>query len=217
MALFGLTKKQAPQAPSPAAPEPIASTNAKISLAKGQRVSLAKPDAGGSSTITVSNGWAAKGKDYDLKALVLYKDGRKTYIGAANGDEYIATNEGAVRHSGDSRAPGVDENLSVRWDPSIDRIAVSSYSALENGAGSFKEYGVYVEIKNGTQVLRISAADASANGHSYTLCFGEIIMEADGTMTIVAHEMYSARNSERRVGYHGQQVVMDAGPKGKMK
>ena len=44
-----------------------------------------------------------------------------------------------------------------------------------------------------------------------------MIRYKDGTMTIVAHEMYSARNSERRVGYHGQQVVMDAGPEGKMK
>lgn len=216
MGIFGKKPTSAPVAPTPVTPTPP-STTGTISLVKGQRVSLVKSSAGGSSTITISNGWSAHGKDYDLKALVLYRDGRKIYVGAANSDEVIKTPEGAVQHSGDSKVPGVDEHLTIKWDPSIARIAVSSYSALENGQGSFREYGVYVEIRNGTQVIRINAADASANGRSYTLCFGEVIMEPDGSMSILAHESYSRLDSENRVGYQGDRVVMDAGPRGQSK
>lgn len=213
------TRKPQPQAAQTPASEPtqVAPTAGKISLVKGQKISLVKPGSGGSTTITVSNGWTANGKDYDLKALVLLKDGRQIYVGAANSDEVISAVNGAVRHSGDSRAPGVLESLSIHWDPEIARIAVSSYSALENGTGSFREYGVYVEIVNGSQVIRIDAASTSADGRSYTLCFGEIIMEPDGTMSVVAHELYSKRNSENRVGYARGQVAMDIGPRGQNK
>ena len=211
------SKKQTPVQEPAAEPAQVAASSGKISLVKGQKVNLVKPSAGGSAAITVSNGWTARGKDYDLKALILMKDGRQIYIGAANSDELISAVNGAVQHSGDSRAPGVLESLTIRWDAEIDRIAVSSYSALENGTGSFRQYGVYVEIVNGNQVVRINAADASADGRSYTLCFGEIIMESDGTMSLVAHELYSKRNSENRVGYRNGQVLMDIGPRGQNK
>lgn len=184
-----------------------------ISLHKGQRVRLDK-----NGDIIVSNGWTADGKDYDLKGLVRYRDGRAPiYVGAANLDEVLSIPEGAVRHGGDVTEPGARETMTVSWHPDVASVALSSYSALENGTGSFMEYGVFVEIANGPQVVGIAAADASAEGTSYTLCFGEVLFNDDGSLTVINHELYSAANSEHRVGYRGDQVVMDIGPVGQPK
>lgn len=184
-----------------------------MQLTKGGRINLTKT---GAPTLA-RNGWTAKGKDYDLKGLIRYRDGRTLYIGAANRDEVLNSPEGAVRHGGDARNAGELETISIEWNPQIASVALSSYSALENGTGSFRQYGVYVEIENGPQVVRISAADASADGKSYTLCFGEVLFNSDESLTVVNHEMYSARSSENRVGYQGDRVVMDIGPRGQTK
>lgn len=138
----------------------------KISLAKGQKISLTKNVK--NDPIIVENGWTAVGKDYDIKALVRYWDGRLIYIGAANRDERIATPDGAVIHGGDVTEPGELEHIFIRWHPDIASVAVSSYSAIENGQGSFYRYGVYVRIRNGNQTVEIPATDVSANDLSYT-------------------------------------------------
>ena len=207
MALF---KKSTPApAPTPAAP-----ASGTMQLVKGKRLNLTKTGA----PIVAKNGWAATRKDYDLKALVRYRDGRTLYIGAANSDELLRSPEGAVVHGGDvKKGSGELETITITWHPDIASVALSSYSALENGPGSFKEYGVYVEIVNGPQVVRISAADASAHRNSYTLCFGEVLFEDDGSLSVVNHEMYSKPSSENRVGYRGDKVVMDIGPRGQTK
>lgn len=185
-----------------------------VILTKGQKISLAK----NSSSIIVENGWTAEGKDYDLKALVRYRDGRLIYVGAANRDERISTPEGAVRHGGDVTDPGELEHIFIKWHPDIASVAVSSYSAIENGQGSFYRYGVYVRIKNGNQTIEIPATDISANDLSYTLCFGEILFgEEKNSLEVVALEMYSAPNSENRIGYRNGMVVMDIGPSGAKK
>jgi len=206
---MSLFKKDTPA--TSATQQPVPSST--MQLTKGGSMKLTKTGA----PIKAVNGWTAQRKDYDLKGLIRYRDGRLLYIGAANADESLRSLEGAVSHSGDSRSADELETISIRWNPQIASVALSSYSALENGAGSFKEYGVYVEIQNGSQVVRISAADASANRNSYTLCFGEIIFENDGSLTVVNHELYSAANSENRVGYQGDRVVMDIGPRGQNK
>lgn len=187
----------------------------KISLKKGQKVSLAKNSG---VPIIIENGWTAKGKDYDLKALVRYRSGKLLYVGAANDDELLCTPEGAVKHGGDVTNPGELEHIDITWHPDIASVAVSSYSAIENGTGSFHRYGVYVRIKNGSQVIEIPAKDASADERSYTLCFGEIIYgETANSFEVSALEMYSAPNSEHRIGYRGSTVVMDIGPEGRSK
>lgn len=187
----------------------------KVSLTKGKKVTLEKNQG---SEIIIENGWAAYDKDYDLKALVRYRDGRTVYVGAANADEVLRTPEGAVRHGGDVLRAGELERIYIKWDPSIASIAVSSYSALENGAGSFSRYGVFVRIINGSQVVEIPAKDTSANDLSFTLCFGEILFgQVPGSMQVVALEMYSAPKSENRVGYAGPYLFMDIGPMGKPK
>lgn len=185
-----------------------------VILTKGQKISLKKND----NPIIVENGWTAAGKDYDLKALVRYRDGRLIYVGAANSDERIATPEGAVRHGGDVTTPGELEHIYIKWHPDIASVAVSSYSAIENGQGSFYRYGVYVRIRNGSQTIEIPASDVSANDLSYTLCFGEIVFgQTPNSLEVVALEMYSAPNSENRIGYRNGRVVMDIGPSGAKK
>lgn len=185
-----------------------------VILTKGQKISLAK----NSSSIIVENGWTAEGKDYDLKALVRYRDGRLIYVGAANSDERILTPEGAVRHGGDVTAPGELEHIFIKWHPDIASVAVSSYSAIENGQGSFYRYGAYVRIRNGNQTIEIPATNVSANDLSYTLCFGEILFgQEKNSLEVVALEMYSAPNSENRIGYRNGMVVMDIGPSGAKK
>ncbi len=189
----------------------------KVSLAKGQKVSLTKR-ANSNDPIIVECGWEALGKDYDLKALVRYRDGRQIYIGAANKDEALSTPDGAVRHGGDIKNPGELEHIFIKWDPNIASVAVSSYSAIENGTGSFRKYGVYVRIRNGNQTIEIPARDASADDRSYTLCFGEIVYgQQPDSLEAVALEMYSAPNSEHRIGYQNGKVVMDIGPTGSTK
>lgn len=187
----------------------------KISLKKGQKISLNK---NGSSSIIVENGWTAKGKDYDLKALVRYRNGKMIYIGAANYDEYLSTPDGAVKHGGDIESPGELEHIKISWNQDIASVAVSSYSAIENGTGSFYKYGVFVRIKNGSQIIEIPAANTSANDKSYTLCFGEILFgDEPNSFVVSALEMYSRPNSEHRIGYINGVVTMDIGPSGKMK
>jgi len=189
--------------------------NEKISLKKGQKISLTKSE---SRVIRIENGWTAKGKDYDLKALVRYRNGKLIYVGAANSDEVIMTSEGAVKHGGDIKSPGELEHIDIKWHPDIASVAVSSYSAIENGTGSFHRYGVFVRIINGKQIIEIPAADTSANERSYTLCFGEIIFGTEkDSFEVSALEMYSRPNSEHRIGYKKNKVVMDIGPEGKTK
>ena len=187
----------------------------KISLKKGEKISLTKKN--NDTPIIIENGWTAEGKDYDLKALVRYRDGRLIYIGAANDDEVLSTPEGAVQHGGDIKNPGEMERILIKWHPDIASVAVSSYSALENGFGSFKGYGVFVRITNGKQIIEIPAESTSGNWFSYTLCFGEIIFGEDKTFEVSALEMYSSFMSEKRIGYKGDKVVMDIGPRGKQK
>jgi len=95
---------------------------------------------------------------------------------------------------------------------------VSSYSAIENGAGSFYRYGVFVRIRNGNQTIEIPASDVSANDRSYTLCFGKILFgQEKDLLKVVALKMYSAPNSGHRIGYRNGKAVMDIGPSGATK
>ena len=197
-------------------PAVIEQKKEKISLVKGEKISLSKKE--NSDPIIIENGWSAKGKDYDLKALVRYRDGRLIYVGAANDDEVLSTPEGAVVHGGDVKDAGSMENIKIKWHPDIASVALSSYSALENGIGSFRKYGVFVRITNGKQIIEIPAKSTSSRWFSYTLCFGEIIFGKNkDEMEVSALEMYSKAMSENRVGYRGDKLMMDIGPAGEFK
>ncbi|MCR5717997.1 MAG: TerD family protein [Oscillospiraceae bacterium] len=224
---FGGTEAPVPTAPAvkpavsdllaPIADTPKPSASGKVSLKKGQKISL-KKQASGSAYIRIENGWTAPRKDYDLKALVRYRNGKTIYVGAANQDEVMMTPEGAVIHGGDIKVPGELEHIDIKWHPDIASVAVSSYSAIENGVGSFRQFGVFVRIINGDQVIEIAAADASADPKSYTLCFGEILFGTEqDSLEVSALEMYSRPSSENRIGYRKDKVVMDIGPRGRTK
>lgn len=185
-----------------------------VRMTKDKPVSFLKTPA----PAIVTNGWTAKRKEYDLKGLIRYRNGTLLYIGAANDDETLESPEGAVIHHGDSREASTPEKMTIKWHPDIASVAVSSYSALKNGPGSFKEYGVYVDIVKGNEAHRIAAEDANANSSSYTLCFGEFIFgETPNDVTVRKLEEYSRSGSERRIGYVNGTVVMDIGPAGQHK
>jgi tellurite resistance protein TerA len=177
-----------------------------INLAKGQRVSLEK-----SNLIKIVTTWQAN-KDYDVMALVKYKDGHVETVSAVN-NEKMRTNDGAVKHLGDVGVGGGTgtEIIEVRLNDQIDKIVPFAYSARENGAGSFREYGVSVAVDNGiSEAVRINAADTSADSNRYTCAFARIVNGP--TVSIENIEMYSGRGSERRPAFVNDIVTMDAGP-----
>lgn len=212
---YGGEEIESPSSAPQPVPTPIPQKKEKVSLKKGEKVSLTKNNG---APIIIENGWTAAGKDYDLKALVRYRNGKLIYIGAANDDELLRTPDGAVCHGGDVKLPGELEHIEIKWHPDIASVAVSSYSAIENGTGSFNKYGVFVRIRNGNQTIEIPAVNTSANDKSYTLCFGEIIFGSEkDSLEVSALEMYSAPCSENRIGYKNGVVCMDIGPLGRTK
>jgi stress response protein SCP2 len=208
----GSVTTEAPEASSVAQP-----TSGKVNLHKGQSLRLTK-DSDRTAQITAINNWKNPRKDYDLKALVLFKDGRQVYVGAANRDEILQVADGAVRHHGDVKAGSKDgEEITITWHPDIESVALSSYSALENGPGSFREYGVSVRIVNGPEVVEIAAEETNASRTSYTLYFGRVDFNPDGSLTLRNQEQYSRSGSENRIKFVKGEVRMDAGPEGQRK
>lgn len=182
-----------------------------VSLTKGQTVSLNK-----SSLIKVVTTWQAN-KDYDVMALVKYKDGHVEVISAVN-NENPTSSDGAVKHLGDvgvGGGPGT-EIIEVRMNDNIDEIVPFAYSAMSNGPGSFRQYGVSVAVDNGSEeAVNISAADTSADSNRYTCAFAKI--KNGTTVSIENIEMYSARGSENRPAFVNGVVTMDAGSRNQTK
>jgi uncharacterized protein involved in tellurium resistance len=176
-----------------------------INLAKGQTAVVDK-----TGLIKITTTWQSD-KDYDVMALVKYKDGHIETVCAVN-NEKMQTNDGAVKHLGDigvGGGPGT-EVIEVRLNDNIDEIVPFAYSAIENGSGSFREYGVSVAVDNGTNGVDIGAADTSADGRCYTCAFARI--KNGINVSIENIEQYSARNSEKRPAFVNGALVMDAGP-----
>jgi uncharacterized protein involved in tellurium resistance len=176
-----------------------------ISLTKGQKVSLDK-----TPLIKIIATWQAN-KDYDVMALVKYKDGHVETVCAVN-NENMQTADSAVKHMGDIGVGGGagTEIIEVRLNDSIDEIVPFAYSARENGAGSFRQYGVSVAVDNGSSdAVNISAADTSPDSTRYTCAFARIINGP--TVSIENVEMYSRPGSEKRPAFVNGVVTMDAG------
>lgn len=174
-----------------------------LSITKGDKLTITKTDV-----IKVTASWTDPTKDYDLMALVLYHNGVTRVVW----HKELQTEDGAVKHLGDVGATAGDktETLEIRMANNVARVAVFAYSAIENGAGSFREYGVSVLIDNGKdQPVGIQAAEASSDRNRYTLCFGEVVN--GDSVTIEAHELYSKNGSERQPAYVNGKLTMDAG------
>ncbi|MDG4862329.1 TerD family protein [Streptomyces sp. T-3] len=146
-----------------------------IDLSKGQRISLAKPDASLITRVRMGLGWQVaprKGflqklmgpREIDLDASALLYAGRQSigvvYFGS------LASDDGAVRHSGDNRRGGNglgdDESISVDLGglPSaVDQIVftVNSFSgATFDEVGS--AYCRLLDEATGTELARYTLA-----------------------------------------------------------
>lgn len=175
-----------------------------INLTKGSApVTLTK-----ASKITLKCSWSSH-TDYDLYALVLYKDGRTETVATfpakdSSGRKIPAqkkTKDGAVRHGGDVgrlSTGDASETISVEMRDDIAAVVAVAYSAQSNGTGSFQKYKVSMEVDggNGEQVV-ISSVDASSNSLVYTCVPGLIVNTPEG-VRVHAAELYSRMSSENR-------------------
>jgi tellurite resistance protein TerA len=204
-----------------------------INLRKGEQVTITK-----TPRIVATCTWP-RATDYDIYALVRYRDGRTETVSTfgtreSPKDFRLATGDGAVRHSGDigrSQAqrkgwrrkaadqPAVgQETIEINLNPQIAAVVPVVYSAQSNGTGSFRRYQVSMAIDNGSvehgggDTVTIGATNASDDDTVFTCVPGIIINDADG-VRIQFLEFYSAQGSEHRPVVGDDLIVaMDAGP-----
>jgi hypothetical protein len=220
---FGKKTSEAPPASVPAPSQaPVSATidlgkrTGKISLDKGEKVSIEK-----TQEIQATVSWKS-GTDYDVFALVQFQDGRVETVSQFGTtqrprDFQTSVAGGAVRHCGDVKRPGksgvADEQLVIRMTPEIKAVVPVAYSAKSNGTGSFSRYKVSLMIDNGAgDSVEIDARHANNDDNVYSCVPGIIRNTTDGVQ-IEYLELYSRRGSELRpiVTPEGK-VVMDAGP-----
>ncbi len=184
----------------------------KVSLAKGKSIKIEKTAA-----IVATGEWKGKNLDYDLYCHVAYKDGSQEVV---NFDR-LGSKNGSVRHHGDlkSGGSGTVEKVTVNMTEDIAAIGFSFYSARENGQGSFSDARARVSIDNGAgSTVVIEVQQMSVDPRCYTLYFGTCINRDGKTVEIVAHEDYSARDSENQARLNKDGThQMDAGPENRCK
>ena len=241
----GAAPEHGPAAPEPATPVnigPPAGSGSKLNLRKpgvdavdlGKRTGTISLRKGQQVTITktpriVANCTWPRATDYDIYALVRYRDGHCETVstfGTAGSerDFQLATRDGAVRHSGDvgrtqskgwrKKAAEVgQETIEINLNPEVLAVVPVVYSAQSNGAGSFRKYQVSMAIDNGSgDTVTIDATSASDDDMVFTCVPGIIINDPDG-VRIQFLELYSAAGSEQRPGIGGDLIVtMDTGP-----
>ncbi len=227
------TSQPVPDLPSPTGKVDLGKRSGAISLTKGQRVAIDS-----SELIVASISWPPA-TDYDVYALIRYRDGRTETVSAfgtqQNPQFSLTSSDGAVRHAGDvgradqprlSRkekkamaAQGVPaagavavERIEIRPHAGIQAIVPVAYSAQSNGTGSFRRYQVSMSIDNGRgTTVRIDAPNADDNDLIYS-CVPGIILITDQGVVIDSLEQYSQPTSERRpLIAPDLQVTMDAG------
>lgn len=238
MKLFG-RKDQPATAP---APEPAASTDVQqhmappsgISLVKGN-VSLTKGDGKvlmeKSPVVTFKCSWPPS-KDYDAVAQAMVVEGGTpvqrdiaTYGTMRGGPgkrmRYDAKDGGWIEHAGDIKTEGGTEIIRVRFSPMILGVSFFAYSAKKNGAGSFRQYGVSMEMDNGAGTkITISDKEASDDYSVYT-CVPATVTNTPNGLVVDPTARYSAPGQENRprVEWAGGQlkVLMDQGPENERK
>lgn len=190
-----------------------------INLTKGQRVEIDS-----SELIVASITWPPA-TDYDVYALIRYRDGRTEAVSAFGTTDdpkfSLASTDGSVRHLGDVGRSGAAggrkkgffgggraaagqpaamavERIEIRPHAQIAAIVPVAYSAQSNGTGSFRRYRVSMSLDNGRgTTVQVDATNADANDQIYS-CVPGIILITDSGVVIDSLELYSAPGSERR-------------------
>lgn len=212
-----------------------------INLTKGNSVDLKKSTT--NATFTVRCSWSSA-TDYDLYAIVLYKDGHTEHVALFNAvdpdnhgrvviPKKDRTADGAVVHQGDVRSSGggglfsrkkstvSEEVIDITLNDQIDAVIPVAYSAQGNGVGSFRKYMVSMEVTDGAdQTVTVNASNASNNETVYS-CIPGVVENNDTFVTVSHAERYSAMNSENRPTVsrkNGKLVItMDTGPRNEYK
>lgn len=213
-----------------------------INLTKGASANLTKRSPNAKFTLTCS--WSSD-TDYDLYAIVLYRNGRTEHVALFNAVDpkkhkkvvipaQIRTADGAVSHRGDIRQPdasnspyrdtdaGISEEIiDVTLNDDILAVVPVAYSAQGNGTGSFRRYMVSMRVTGEDgQEIQVDASNASANETVYS-CVPGVIKNGDGQVTVTNLELYSAPSSENRpevsIRNGETDIVMDAGPRNEYK
>lgn len=199
-----------------------APVEAGISLAKGN-VSLSKGDAKvcmqKAAVVTFKCSWPPS-KDYDAVAQAMVAENGKpvqvdvaaygTIGGPGMRMRYDAKDGGWIEHMGDIKTEGGTEIIRAHFSPMILAISFFAYSAKANGAGSFKRYGVSMEMDNGAGTkITITDKDASSSESVYTCVPATVTNTPDG-LIVDPTARYSHSGSENRPKLewkHGKLVV----------
>lgn len=113
--------------------------------------------------------------------------------------------------SGDAKVPGEETVRIVRPDQQGYAL-ICAYSALSNGAGSFRSYGARVVITDGIgSTVTVPLYDDTMTSYWVAIAFVDF---TDPQGVSISHvERYSRRFTERRPVLHTDgTVLMDAGP-----
>lgn len=162
-----------------------------ISLQKNQRVSISK---GSRTRITASLKWT-KRKDLDLYALYVDTAGQEGVcyyrnLGSLTQAPFISL------ISGDSREPGI-ETIEISRPDALRHVLICAYSAVENGFGSFKSFGAYVEVTDHAGSI-VTSPLFHKNSFAYWVAIAHIDLSNSHEASIAHVETYSKGGSERR-------------------
>ncbi|MFE5538632.1 hypothetical protein [Streptomyces sp. NPDC056492] len=113
--------------------------------------------------------------------------------------------------SGDAKAPG-EESISIVRPDQQGYALICAYSAVSNGAGSFRSYGARVVVTDGIgSTVTVPLYDDTDTSYWVAIAFVDF---TDPRGVSISHvERYSKRFTEKRPVLHTDgTVLMDAGP-----
>lgn len=189
-------------------PAPAPVSGSKVSLSKGQGVTLAKSQA-----LRVTLEWDGRTSggtsDLDLYAFYVLQDGSvgKIYyrnMGRRDQAPFITLD-------GDSRGAG-RETLTVHQPDKLRYVLFAAYSALGNGTGSFASYRprIIVEDDRGNST---TVPVLGNNTFAYWVALARVDVDRSGAYTVTHVERYSRFGTERSPLLRKDGVVqMNSGP-----
>lgn len=179
--------------------------SSSFSLVKGQPVTATLEWDGGSASRR------SRGADLELYALYVTKTGANKMRKDAGGAVYwnnLAAD--GIRHHGDSLVPG-KETVTIDQPDNLAYVLIVAYSAVSNGAGSFKSYGAKAVVTDG-KGQTVTAPLYNDNNGSYWVAIARVDFTVDGQVSITQVEDYSLGGEARPVLYSDGSHKMDVGP-----